>query len=72
MATTNGAFASGHTARILVFPFRERMAAKALPEQKFAAMEAVARRHPVAASSGSWYHDDAIAKATDKTTDKAD
>ena len=62
MNTTSGTLQTGHTARIIVFPYRERMAAKALPEQKFAAMEAAARRGGIASSSDSWYHDAAIAE----------
>lgn len=64
--TTTAKFAPGHSAEIMLFPFRERMAAKALPEQKFAAMEAIARRHAAVASAGSWYHDAAIAEASGK------
>jgi hypothetical protein len=60
--------APGHSAEIIVFPFRDRMAAKALPEQKFAMMEAIARRHPTPAGSG-WYHEAAIAASSDDQDD---
>lgn len=61
MANSTSAFTPHPTAKIFVFPLRERMAAQALPAQRFAAMEAAAHRNPVAAASGSWYHDEAIA-----------
>lgn len=56
-------FAAGHSAQVIVFPFRERMAGKATVAQKFAAMEADARRQPVNVASGGWYHDEAISDA---------
>lgn len=62
MNTTSGTLPTGHSARIIVFPYRERMATKALPEQKFAAMEAAARRCGVASAASSWYHEAAIAE----------
>lgn len=60
MAIRSGTFEPGHTAQIFIFPMRERMSAVATREQKFAAMEAAARRHPVSSASDAWYHDEEI------------
>ena len=64
--TTTGTnpYEPGHTARILAFPIRERVAAQASPLQRLAAMEAAAGRYPAVATGASWYHDEAIAEAT--------
>jgi hypothetical protein len=60
MAIRSGTFETGHTAQIFIFPMRERMSALASREQKFAAMEAAARNHPVSSACDAWYHDEAV------------
>jgi hypothetical protein len=67
MTTATDALPPGHSAQILAFPLRERMASKAGREQKFAMMEATARRHAGVASASGWYHDEAVAEHRDNT-----
>lgn len=62
MATTPTTFPEGHSARILAFPIRDRVATMASREQKFAMMEAVARRYAGVASASAWYHEEAAAE----------
>ena len=51
------------SAQICVFPARGRLSSLEGRAQKFAAMEAAARRYAGNVQEDGWYHDDAIAEA---------
>ena len=57
------------SAQICVFPARGRLSSLEGRAQKFAAMEAVARRYAENVRDGGWYHDDAIAEAGAASSD---
>ena len=48
------------TAKIFVFPLRERTMSRATTAQKLAAMEAASKRVADAALGSAWYHEAAI------------
>ena len=51
------------SAQIYIFPTRGRPSSLEGRAQKFAAMEAAARRYANSVQEDGWYHDDAIAEA---------
>ena len=51
------------SAQIYIFPTRGRLSSLDGRAQKFAAMEAAARRYANSVQDDGWYHDDAIAEA---------